>query len=92
MRIASILFSAGLGVLIASTTIPAAEAQVRRERAPAAAQDWPVTGQTPHEVPLPRLTQHEISRGCYASREQGYVGGKLVWRQLVVCPYRDDRN
>lgn len=27
---------------------------------------------------------------CYWSREQTYVGGRLVWRPLQVCPYPRD--
>ncbi|MBM3607550.1 MAG: hypothetical protein FJX29_03715 [Alphaproteobacteria bacterium] len=49
----------------------------------------PPHAQTPQAVPLPQLTAFERARGCYASREQGYVSGRLVWRPLVVCPFND---
>lgn len=32
-----------------------------------------------------------VPRNCYASREQVRVGGQLIWRPLVTCPYDDYR-
>jgi len=55
---------------------------------------WPEPpryGLHPHDVPLPQLSDFERARGCYATREQGYVSGKLMWKPLVVCPYSDGR-
>lgn len=32
-----------------------------------------------------------VPSGCYTSREQVRVNGRLVWRPVVTCPYDDSR-
>lgn len=36
------------------------------------------------------VTVH-VPRHCYVSREQVRIGGQLVWRPLVTCPYDEFR-
>lgn len=66
-------------------------AMAQKAHGQSSSHEPPRYGLHPHDVPLPQLSDFERARGCYATREQGYVSGKLMWKPLVVCPYSDGR-
>ncbi len=80
-----------LGAALALATlalIPAVQAQQRMAQPGHTAPSGPTYG--PGVYSENGYTVN-VPRNCYVSREQVRVGGQLIWRPLVTCPYDDYR-